>query len=826
MRRKNAKPYRIVGAYDSETTNIDDKGKRYAFPVLHQLGLIDCPIEDVNGENVEQHTNIQLFRHTLELYERLDDLTAMQNDFVPVICCHNLSFDMYPLASWLESHDVRVLAKSCRKPITFTILDENGKPSLVIWDTLVFSGQSLSRMGKDCGYFKATGKWDYNLIRTPETILSPDEIEYAKRDIYALLAWIGWWLNRNPEIEPCKLGLNVVTKTGVVRERRKTRFYNARGNGNRRTVGEYWYLHNQANLPKTDDELFTMIACTRGGFTFCASKYASVPLDLVGSNSIVLGFDATSQHPAQMVSHRYPVKFHKTSARALELNFSCIARHNTRYVLENWSKPFNSGIYACFEFTNIRPKKGSLFEKWGVYPLASARFKPVSNYELNEDNQDSQEFAAYAQNSNYSDTAINPVFAFGKLVRADVCRLFLTELTIWEISRAYEWDSMRALSGYVTGKFERPTDMAVISVMQFYKAKNAFKHAREEYFNTGTITTGNELKDLGISSNVVLSMESGVISDLEVDSEYLRLKADLNSLFGIEASNEYRRDTVLTGNGIEYEGDFGICNSPKNPKACYQFGQRIVGWSRIAQICVMELLEPYIDGIINGDTDSIKVLAKRKNENAIKTVLERFGAFLDIGKYDNCKRVKAAYPRLYDGLDGIGHYVLEFESERFCASWNKAYCTHDIDKRTGKRKFSFTLAGIPTRTVQRDDVTLLGLNYYADTLYACGWTYSSVCNLLLGYNVTIAPDLTRLNMRKFPEWGDICIENVTDYKGNSCKVVEPCALALYPMAKTINDTDKNENRANMNIAMENNPDVNITPCIIHSGGVMRFEDGY
>ena len=823
-RRNNRKPYKIIGAYDSETTNYDMRGKHVAFPILHQLGLLYRDVTEVDSTNVKSACTVELYRHSVELFARLDELCETVRDFVPVICCHNLAFDMYGLSPWLDGRKVRVLAKSCRKPITFTILDDDNNARLVLWDTLVFSGQSLARMGRDCGYAKASGEWDYDKVRTPETPLTAAELDYAKRDVYALLVWLGWWIRRNPDIEPEKLGLNVVTKTGVVRERRKVRFYNLKGNGRNRSVGEWWYLLNQRQAPRTDDELFTMIACTRGGFTFCASRSASVPYDCTGSDYRVFGFDATSQHPAQMVSHRYPIGFHETSCKALELVYQTIARRDVKYVLDNWSKPFSSGVLACYEFENLRPKAGTLFERFGIYPFASARFKAVKTFELNEDNQDSQEFAVYAQSVGYADTAVNPTFAFGKLVRADKCRLFLTELSIWELSRAYEYDSMRAIGGYVAGRFTRPTDMAVISVMQFYKAKNEFKKARERYFDGQSIDNGHVLESLGIPHSIVSSMENGTLSENEVDLTYLALKADLNALFGIEASNEYRRDTVLTSEGIGYTGEFGICNAPRNKKAWYQFGQRIVGWSRIAQICVLELAAPYIEAIVNGDTDSCKFYARRDALPDIQRALSRYARAIDSAKGDNCARVKTALPSMYDQLDGIGHYVLEFESERFCASWNKAYCTHDVNPRTSKHEFSFTLAGIPTRTVQIGDRTHYGLNAYADNLHAGGKSFADVCNLLLGYNVTIAPDITRLNARKFPEWAELLTLDVTDYMGRKSHVVEPCALALYPMAKTINDTDNKENAANMRVALRNNPNVNVKPKIVHSEGVLSFDD--
>ena len=818
-RKDKRKPYRIVGAYDSETANITGN-KIYAYPVCHQLGLLDCPIEDISPDNVKSHCTVEIYRHAVDLYSAFDAIADRADGYVPVILCHNLAFDMYGLAPYLSARDCRVLAKSQRKPITFTVLDDAGKPALVIWDTLVFSGQSLARMGDDAGYAKAKGRWDYDKVRTPYTPLTDDEIVYANDDIYSLLVWVSWWLGRNPEIEPGKLGLNVVTKTGVVRERRKLRFANLK-NG-KYNVGRQWYFINRQQAPKSDDELFTMQAATRGGFTFCASAFASVPFDFTGTGKVIAAFDATSQHPAQMVSHRVPVGFRETTVEVLGLAFDTISRVNLNQILRKWSKPFIRGMYASFTFTNLRPKAGTLFSRWGILPLASARFKDNANVELDEDNGDALAQDDKRRERGYADTAKYPVFAFGKLISADECTVYVTELTVWEISQCYEWDEVKPEHGYITGRFVRPSDMAVISVMQFYQAKNEYKARRGEYLANGKIENGDALRALGVADAVVTDMENCTLSINDLEVTYLSLKADLNALFGIEASNEYRRDTVLGANGIEYTGDIGICNAPKNPKAWYQFGQRIVGWSRIAQICVMQLLEPYIDGIVNGDTDSIKVICDESKMPQIQRALGRLAHAIDTGKADNTYRVKTVYKDVYDPLDGIGHYVHEYTVKRFCAAWNKAYCECD------EKGFSFTLAGVPTRDVQGKDesgklkVYETRVNGIANRMLSQGATFGEVCDKLLGYNVTYAPDVTGLNARKFPEWGDLVNTRVTDYLGNTYKVIEPCALALYPMPKTIGSTTTKDNRANLKYAVLNRPSVNTSGIIITRNGITRI----
>lgn len=818
--RKARKDYRIIGAYDSETTNIDISGVPSAFPILHQLGIIDdTPITDITSDNVTAHVSIELYRHSLDLYARLDSIVQTEYDFIPVILCHNLAFDMYGLSCWLERYEVRVLAKSARKPITFTIKDESGAPRLVIWDTLIFSQQSLERMGKDCGFTKGVGEWDYSLIRTPETPLTAQELDYSKRDIYTLICWFGWWTRRNPDIEPSKLACGVVTKTGIVRERRKVRFGNLRGKGMKRNVSHYWFARCRLDAPKTDDELFTMLACTRGGFTFCSSNNASVPYDLTDTDMIISAYDATSQHPAQLVSHMYPYRFREMPAFVLEQAFNLIGLTTIDDILENWRKPFTVAFDACFEFENLRPKQGSLFEKFGIFPLASARYKTPEQIAFNDENGDKPAYDEHLRAHSYCDMVEGANCAFGKVISAKKARFYLTELAAWEVWQSYEWDSVKAIHGYETGRFVRPNDIDILSVMQFYKAKNEFKKARKAYYSGQKLTNIDTLEQLGIPRALLDEMQTKTVFENDIEAQYLSLKADLNAIFGISASNQYRRETVLSGNGIEYIGDFGICNAPKNSTVWYQFGQRIVGWSRIAQIIAMYLIQPYICTIINGDTDSVKVLCYESELANIDKALEKLGKAIDKAKRFVCERVRIAYPEYADDLKQIGYYVPEFQTKKFCASWNKAYCIQD---ESGV--FNFTLAGIPTKDRKNDTGIFKGINSYASELYNSGeYDFSDICNLFLGYNVTFANDLLRMNARKFPEWASLFIDTVTDYKGNTYKVCEPCALALYPMSKTINDTKTSDNAVNMRYARKNNPYVNTSAKIITRNGIVDFE---
>lgn len=145
------------------------------------------------------------------------------------------------------------------------------------------------------------------------------------------------------------------------------------------------------------------------------------------------------------------------------------------------------------------------------------------------------------------------------------------------------------------------------------------------------------------------------------------------------------------------------------------------------------------------------------------------------------------------------------------------------DEDDGNRRFTFTLAGVPTKKRVSAVSSFIGIDGYADRLYKLGYTFEQICNILLGYNVTLANNVIRLNARKFPQWGDMVSERVTDYLGNKSRVIEPSALALYPMTKTLNDTLTPENDVNARIAKSNNASVNLEPIVVHAKGITRLD---
>lgn len=806
-------PLRIVAAFDTETSNVGNIATgRFAFPCLYQLGVIEGDIMDIDASNVADRVKLFLYRNHGELYSHMDRIIDDAKGYVPVVLVHNLGFDMYALAPWLLNHEVKPLAKTAKKPISFQIMGEDGKtPCMVILDTLGLFMKSLSTLGEECGMPKAVGQWDYKLVRHASTPLSENERTYASRDVLVLVAYMSHFLRKNPDINPSMIGQNVQTKTGVVRVKRLAHVGKLKGRRLKRTVEQYWRTHNASQRPKSDRELFTMHASTRGGFTFCASNNAGVVFEADGETRIV-SYDSTSQHPAQMVSHLYPIGFHECDSDIILETFNLCQSVSLDSVLNHWAMPFPYAFDACFEFENLRMRPGTIFESEGICTLASARFgHEVPLY----DNEAAQAFKENIGKAGYKDTATGQVFLFGKMQECDKCQLYLTELEAWVLGRVYVWDGVKCKGGFFSHTFRKPPDMAVLSVMRFYRAKDALKAFMSSY------AEGQDNDTSGIAgyypASFVEQCANGSAEPRSIAEYYALAKADLNALFGIEATNEARRDYKLVEWGLELTGEDGLCNLPKRSKCDYYFGQRIVGWSRVAQICILELIAQHVEHVVCGDTDSLKCIVKAANLPGLEDCLRMHAACLDRAKSYCTKRVRIAYKADYDPLAGIGHYVEDGNYDAFCAAWNKAYIA------LSGSKVHVTLAGVPTSRRTETSPGEYVLDSYDDYCMSlmrdCGYTFAQVAALAIGYNVTIDHTITKLNLRLHPEFGSMVDCDVCDYLGNVARVSAPAALALFPGSKTIGDTSTAENLANLGKALENNPNVNSRPVWV------RWEDG-
>jgi len=793
--------YKVMACFDTETDN--NASKKSASAICYQLSVLNHHMTDlriIDNDNVKDLIDITIDRHFADVCKRFDELISygVAYGIVPVVMVHNLAFEMWILSSYINRYDSTGCSKSTVKPLTIT-LNKDNQPVLVFWDTLSFWGKGLEKIGDECKYPKLSGCWDYSKRRTPNTPLTELELAYAEEDVVVPWAYMGYYLRLNPEIDEHDLACKILTKTSVVRYK-STKRCGGIHVGNK-TTGFMWMRTNRLEKPKTDYELELTHSATRGGFTYVARNSAS-KIYTAENGYHIYKYDANSMHICHALAHRAPTNYRRVEPHLVLNAFRRNASITVDEMLANYDNPFKgSKYYAKFKFYNVRIKKGTVFHKNMISTFAQSRFSSgvmIADEEIISDNEGGVAFKEELATRGWHDWASDDaIFAFGKFYGASECVLILNELSGWEFCRQFEYSSVQVVGyGYMTGHTIYATDKSVLSFNEFYKAKTVFKGLKTKY------ERGIPTVDSDYPSFIPEYLKQGMMAfdpDIKTDVEtfYLSVKAELNALYGIEATNEAKNDIILTKDGY-IVGDYkGVEGLPNNPKAWYQYGTHIVGWSRIHQILFMELLSDYVDAFICGDTDSHKIYTKL-SESEIMSLLEPLHS-ATTAAIERCteraRKVKEWYP-----MYGLGFYECEGECEKFMAAWNKSYV------QLSHGEIDITLAGIPCDNKFRlADGTIVNHSYNKaiNVLYNDGMSFEYLATTFVGYNIYITHGITGLNQRKLPKWATFDDETL-----------EPHAVYIYPMTKVIGDTRNKDNNVNYEYARLNNPELSKTPIII------------
>lgn len=178
------------------------------------------------------------------------------------------------------------------------LLDER-KPVYAIWGgfefrcSLKLASKSLEKVGEDLvkhKEYKHVGDLDYQLVRSPATPLTPEELGYCEGDIRVLLAYIQEKIETDGSIAYIPL-----TNTGYVRNHcRRACFKNFKA-----------YKKLMSELTLTPEEYEQLKRAFAGGFTHASAKYVAEGLEQTLEN--VASFDFTSSYPAVMLLEKFPM---------------------------------------------------------------------------------------------------------------------------------------------------------------------------------------------------------------------------------------------------------------------------------------------------------------------------------------------------------------------------------------------------------------------------------------------------------------------------------------------------------------------------------------
>lgn len=513
--RKNKKLFKVIAAFDTETTNIFYEKEWQAFTICYQFN--DLSQVDLNNYQPYKDEQIYIYRYKSEALRFIDKcIEDAADSYIPVIAGYNLMFDLQTLFNDLiNMYKMQVNAQSSTNVYTLDIVDDKDNILLRFWDTFHLELAGLEAMGETAGLYKLKGSWDYSLIRTPETPLTDSEIAYAKRDVQVIPAYLNYLLKSNSWLTSDMFACRVITKTSLVRQMAKAEIAPLKvklRSGRDISIFSLFLMDCKEALPACYYDYALQKACFRGGLTFTAAKYASKVVQNVVS------LDAVSMHHLHINGHYVPKIFRPATKEQLINLVKSVLNVSSADMLKNYAKPFSCAFHMRIKFTNLRLKPNTAFSEYGIAIIPRAKFgKSVAasmDYSKSEANQEAE---TAVRLNGWRDRAFNAVFAFGKLYTADKAILHLNEWELWNISCVYAWDSIEPVLGEVAVKFELPPDYITLQSNILFARKQDMKLIYKNY-KEGDAYKLNIPKS--IPDSIKNELMSGTLSNDFVNSYY------------------------------------------------------------------------------------------------------------------------------------------------------------------------------------------------------------------------------------------------------------------------------------------------------------------
>lgn len=794
------KRFSLVATYDTETTNVGEGTATRAFPVLFIVN--DISGIDLNDYQTGRDDSIKFYRTEYEMLDYIDKKIqfARQQSYIPIIAAYNLMFDLQPLMYELsQRYDITANAQSSQNVYTLDLCDHSGNILLRFWDTFFLEMRGLAAMGETCGLEKATGDWDYTLIRNPETYLTKEEMHYAARDVQVIPAYLKYLLRANEWMQQGDFGIRILTKTSLVRKMAERNIGNkkiVKKNEKKLTLGYAFIRLCEAQLPATYNQYALRRTSFRGGFTFTSAKYASQVVENVAS------MDVTSMHHAFINGRKVPTDFSLASKGRLESAYSEILSRNLAWVLEHYDSPFDNAVHMKVRFDNLRLKENTCFSEWGIATLSYSKFQ--SKYEVPDDTNEFNARALFAEgvlkNEGWHDYALNPEFAYGKLYSADCAIVHVSEIELWIMNQVYEWDYHECLYGEVSNHFIVPPDYVTLQSNLLYRMKDDVKTILKHY-QKGT-EYDRVIPDT-IPEGIAMQLKAGFLDESFLQSYYQStVKGMFNSIYGTQAQDIYKPDFGIDGDG-NLEIDITTITTPENfeskqPKTCkvlYPYGLRIVAGSRMHLVIAMEILWAALGErvqVTGGDTDSLKVsCSETVKDDELMQVLQPLHDAITSAIGRTQQRVRELFPDIASDLHDVGCFDIEecgHGATRYkyhMEAWNKARVS--IDKNN---LCHITCAGLRRPSGEYN------VERYAEDLLV-RYNPDEILPLLLGYNTFVDTNLSFALEQHIPNAADIFHGLVTDYRGHTAEVNVHESKSLYDTGRWLGSTQMNVNQTSV-----------------------------
>lgn len=792
--------FSIAAIYDTETCNIcvdEETNEWKAFPIL----FIDNDVRDVVLAEYEPDKNefVSFYRKSNDYIEKLYTYIrwGIEQEKVPIVCAYNLMFDLQPLMYDLNaSFDIKANAQSSTNVYTLDLYEqESDRILLRFWDTYHLEMGGLSAMGETCGIHKAKGDWDYDKIRTPETPLTELELYYAKRDVQVIPSYFRYLLKANEWLKPDDLGCKVLTKTSIVRQMANNEIYNLKirdKEGKVLTVGKAFTEFCKKEMPTSYSVYALRKTCFRGGFTFTAAKTAN---ELVEN---VVSVDVTSMHHTFINGRSVPDNFRVQIPVIIDKLIRDIFTLDIEDVLRNYHRPFNSAIHARVVFNNVRLKKDTCFEYYGIALSPMSKFYGKLAVEDLEANKANVAAENDVRANGWFDKCENAVFALGKLYSADKVIMHMNEVELWCFNRVYDFDSFYTICGESTISFVKPPDYVTLQSNKLFEAKSEAKFIENNYIEGQPF---NYNIGHSIPEGIRESVKAGTCNAQFFHNYYVStVKGMFNGIYGTMAQDIYRPQYKCENGELVIDEDTKINEEnwddmqPKSCKVLYNYGMRIVAGSRMHLIIAIELVYKMFGKRVNvlaGDTDSLKIaiLDDSITDDDIEKCFEPLAKASDNAIKESMSRLRKNFPTMASMLKDIGHFDIENRGKHYkyhMEYWNKARVSYD-----GKR-IHVTFAGL-SRPIGKYHIEKAMEDFIKN-----GYSIFDVCRLCLGYNIFVQPTISNSLSRNRPQANSVFEGYVTDYNDCNCFVSAYESIALWPNGRWLGETSKAANKMSIN----------------------------
>ena len=216
----------------------------------------------------------------LETFKKL--LQDLPDDVRFIIWVHNLSYEFQFLCNILTWK--KVFARTAHKPIKASCEEF---PLIEFRCTYMLTRLSLASWGKQLNVHKAVGNLDYDVVRTPLTPLTPEELHYAEQDCIVVDAGIRDYLKKYKKLRNIPL-----TQTGTVRREVKELL----------TADKQYVRKVKKLVPRSPAEYKRLQRIFAGGYTHANQMYSGKTVE-----DDIEHYDFASSYPTVMLCEKYPM---------------------------------------------------------------------------------------------------------------------------------------------------------------------------------------------------------------------------------------------------------------------------------------------------------------------------------------------------------------------------------------------------------------------------------------------------------------------------------------------------------------------------------------